>query len=791
MPGMAVIRQCVTVCGTVQGVGFRPLVWRLARRHGLAGWVANEAAAVRIDVQGPAAAVDAFLDELAAAPPPLAVVTRFDREPLPVDPNRSAGFSIRLAAAPAAGGPSAAVVLPPDTASCPACLADVEDPGNRRHRYPFTSCTDCGPRFTIVRSMPYERPHTTMAAFTMCRDCAAEYADPHDRRFHAQPNACAACGPSAWFTTAADVGGIARSRAAARCLGDAAVAAVRHRLRAGDIVAVKGLGGFHLMCDATSGTAVARLRARKRRGGRPLAVMVVDAATAGRVGVVDGEARRILESPERPIVLVPKRPGGGGLAAAVAPDNDFVGLMLPALPLQHLLCAGMPPLVATSGNLAEEPIAHDNADAADRLAALADGFLMHDREIVVPCDDSVVRCVAGAMLPLRRSRGFVPRPLRLTAPGPAVLAVGGELSTTLCYARGAEAIPSQHVGDVANAETLAALDRTAAHLLALSGGGLEAVACDLHPGSLSAAWARRFAADRRLPCVPVQHHEAHLASLLAEQARADMPVLGVCFDGTGFGRDRTIQGGEFLVAPAGLAGGFRRGAHLATFPLPGGDAAIRHPWRTALAVLHAAGCEWSPVLAPVAAAAPAAVAVLRRQCATGFLCTPTSSMGRLFDAVAAVAGVRQSIEYEAEAALCLEALAGGVAGGVEAYPFPVEAGDPLELQWRPLVRAVVADVRGGVAAAVIAARFHETVAAAIATVCGRLRAATGIATVGLTGGVFQNAVLVRRAVAALEAAGFAVLLHGRVPPNDGGLAVGQAVLARQALAAAPAAVSGN
>ena len=784
MQGMAVTRQRVTVRGTVQGVGFRPFVWRLARRHGLAGWVVNEAAAVRIDVQGPTASLDAFLADLVSAPPPLAVVTRIEREPLPLDPARSADFSMRVASpGPAADAPAA--VLPPDTATCPACLADVEDPRNRRHGYPFTNCTECGPRFTIVQAVPYERSRTTMAAFTMCPACAAEYADPHDRRFHAQPNACAACGPAVWFTTVADAGGIARSRAAATCVGAAAIDAVRQRLRAGDVVAVKGLGGFHLMCDATSAPAVARLRARKRRGGRPLAVMVVDAATAGRIGVVDADARRLLESPERPIVLVPKRADGGGLAAAVAPDNDFVGLLLPALPLQHVLCVGMPPLVATSGNLAEEPIAHDNADAAARLAPLADGFLMHDRDIVTPCDDSVVRCVAGAVMPLRRSRGFVPRPVQLTAPGPAVLAVGGEFKATLCYARGAEAILSQHVGDVGSAETLAALDRVAGHLLGLCGGTPDAVACDLHPGSLSAAWARRFAANRGLPCLPVQHHEAHVASLLADQAVVDLPLLGVCFDGTGFGRDRTIQGGEFLVAPAGLAGGFRRGAHLATFPLPGGDAAIRHPWRTALAVLHGAGCDWSPTLPPVAAAAPAAIAILRRQCATGFLCTPTSSMGRLFDAVAALAGVRQSIEYEAEAALCLEALAARVAGPATAYPFPVEDGDPLRLEWRPLVRAVVADVRGGVEAAVIAARFHETVVGAIATACTRLRAATGISTVGLTGGVFQNVILVRRAVAALEAAGFAVLLHGRVPPNDGGLAVGQAVLARRALPPGP------
>lgn len=770
---MGIARCRFYVAGTVQGVGFRPFVWRLAQRHRLAGFVRNGAGGVVIEVQGQPAVSEAFAAALREELPPLADVTRIDIEVLPVDPAQAGAFEIRESESNAHLGGSA--VVSPDIATCPACLAELRDSANRRFRYPFTNCTDCGPRFTIIQSLPYDRPRTTMAAFPMCPACAAEYADPADRRFHAQPNACPACGPRVWLTTVHDPGGIAIARPGGGCSGDTAIEATRARIRAGDVVALKSLGGFHLVCDATSDAAVGRLRERKQRVANPLAVMVADIDIARRCGDVSEQERLLLESPARPIVLVAKRPDGGDLAEGLAPGNDFVGLMLPAMPLHHLLCEQMPPLVMTSANCAEEPIAHDNAEAVARLGGLVDGFLMHDRAIETPCDDSVIRCVAGAPLPIRRSRGYAPLPIRLGQPGPAVLAVGGELKATLCITRDDVAIMSQHIGDMGNLKTLDALQRSADHMLRLYDVTPVAIACDMHPGYLSADWARRFAADRGIRLVPVQHHEAHVASLLADHGALEMPVIGICFDGTGYGRDGTIWGGEVFLAPQGVAAPMVRAVHLEPFSLPGGDAAIRHPWRVALALLHAAGVAWDPRLPPVQWASAEAARVLRQQLESGLHCTASTSMGRLFDAVASLAGVKQSIGYEAEAAMNLEALAGAsCADG--SYPLPVVGGDPLQIDWKPAVARIVGDVRGGVAAATIAARFHAGVAAAIVDVCTRLRSTTGISTVGLTGGVFQNALLVELTVKALQAAGFDVLLHERVPPNDGGLALGQAVV---------------
>jgi hydrogenase maturation protein HypF len=781
---MGKVRCRLHVAGTVQGVGFRPFVWRLAQRHRIAGFVRNGLDGVVIEVQGTSAAVEAFAADLREAPPPLADVVQINVEEQPVDPAQVDTFDILesdaarpigSAVIPASG---VAAVVPADIATCPACLAELSDPANRRSRYPFINCTDCGPRYTIIRSLPYDRPQTTMAAFPMCAACAAEYADPADRRFHAQPNACPACGPTVWLTTKDDPGGIAIMRPRDGCLGEAAIDAARSRLLAGDVLAVKSLGGFHLVCDATNDAAVGRLRDRKQRVAKPLAVMVASIDAARRCADVSEQERLLLESHARPIVLVRKRACGGRLAAAIAPGNDFLGLMLPALPLQHLLCAEMPPLVMTSGNLAEEPIASDNAAAASRLAGIADGFLMHDRDIETPCDDSVIRCVAGLPLPIRRSRGFAPLPIRLGQHGPAVLAVGGELKATLCVTRGDQAIISQHIGDMGNLETLDSLERAADHLVRLFGISPAAVACDMHPGYLSTAWARRWAADRGIPLVPVQHHEAHVVSLLADQGAAEMPVIGVCFDGTGYGRDSTIWGGEVFLASQGAAAPLVRAAHLEPFALPGGDAATRHPWRVALALLHAAGLEWAPRLAPVQAAAPEAVRVLRQQVERGINCVATTSVGRLFDAVAALAGVKQSIGYEAEAAMNLEALAAEASDATASYALPVLPGEPLRIDWRPAIVRIVEDVGAGVDSAVVAARFHAGVATAIVDVCTQLRSRTGITTVGLTGGVFQNVLLVKLAVESLRAAAFDVLVHQRVPPNDGGLALGQAVLCR-------------
>ncbi|MFM9059203.1 MAG: carbamoyltransferase HypF [Planctomycetaceae bacterium] len=769
------VRKRVVVTGVVQGVGFRPFAWRRATRLGLAGFVANETGRVVIEVEGGSAAVAAFVAGLAADAPPLARVEGMDVRD--VAELGTPGFAILESGS--TDGPATAT--PADAAPCAACLADVLDPGNRRHHHPFATCTDCGPRYTIIESLPYDRAATTMRDFAMCADCAAEYADPADRRFHAEPIACPNCGPGLWFTVPGP--DVALARAAATIRDAAALDAARDLLRRGGILALKGVGGFHLACDATDEAAVARLRARKRRVRKPLAVMVADVAAARRFAAVAEQERLLLEGRERPIVLLRKlaeREGAAALADEVAPGNDFVGVALPCSPLHHLLLAGLPPLVMTSGNLADEPIAHADADAVARLGGIADAFLLHDRRIHVACDDSVVRCVAGAAVPIRRSRGHAPLPVALAEAGPPVLAVGGELKAALCVAHGDRAVLSQHVGDVENLETLRALERTADHLLGLCGVEPAAVVADLHPGHLSTGWARSLAQARGIPFVQVQHHEAHAASLLAEHGldAAAGPCVVACFDGTGYGRDGTIQGGEFFHVSEGR---IRHAASLAPFPLPGGDAAIRHPWRVALALLHAAGLPWDERVPAVRLAAANEVRLLGRQLDRGVACPVTTSMGRLVDAVAALAGVRQSIAYEAEAALNLEALAAdGVVAGAEAYAFdvPAAAAEAPCIGWRPVVVAVVADMLAGVAPATIAARFHEAVARMIVAVADAVGAD---AAVGLTGGVFQNALLVERTVAALRSAGREALLHHRVPPNDGGLALGQAVLGRRAV----------
>lgn len=795
------IRRRLHITGTVQGVGFRPFLWRLAHRLGLAGRVENAADGVVVEVQGTDEAVAGFITGLHGEAPTLAAID--DVVVTVVAVTRESGFVIEPAgpADRAAAGRETGMqaTVPPDVATCDACLAELWDPADRRHRHPFNTCTDCGPRYTMLLGLPYDRPRTTMRTFPMCATCAAEYADPGGRRFHAQSIACPECGPTVWFSAVRGGSGMSADPEQALCRGEAAIAEARRLLRAGGIVAIKGIGGFHLACDATSAAAVGRLRERKGRMGKPLAVMVADLETARRHGCPTPREERLLAGRDRPIVLVAKRPDADPLAAEVSPGNDFVGLMLPYAPLHHLVCAGMPPLVMTSGNLAEEPIVHDNRAAVTRLGRLADGFLLHDREIATACDDSVFRSAAGVVIPIRRSRGHTPLPVRFAREGRTVLAVGGELKASLCLARDGWAIMGEHLGDVANIETVAALGRSAEHLLGLMHAVPEAVACDAHPGSLSARWARDFAAARGVPVVAVQHHEAHVASLLADHGGFARPAIVACFDGTGFGSDGTIWGGEFFVT--GDHADFRpsaisRAAHLVPFPLPGADAAILHPWRTALAVLDAAGCPWRAGLPPVDAASIEQRRVLARQIERRINCPSTSSMGRLFDAVAAIAGVSQSITYEAEAAMRLEALASN-AGDGPAYRFGVgggagvpdateaaatgaggaAAGGPLVIDWRGPVAAAARDARDGLPAAAIAGRFHRGVARMIVETCRRLREATGIMVVGLTGGVFQNAVLVTLAVDALHAAGFEVLLHEQVPANDGGLALGQAAIA--------------
>ena len=766
------------ISGLVQAVGFRPFLWRRANRLGLTGWCENGPDGVTVAVVGSTVAVEAFANSLAEAAPPLAQVDQIDV--LAEEPAAPQLAGERFVILESQQGQPRQALVPADVGSCDACLADVANPSGRRYQHPFTNCTDCGPRYTIMKSLPYDRAATTMRAFAMCPACAAEYADPADRRFHAQPNACLQCGPTLWFV--AKGAEVPPSPAAATVTGETALAAARKVLAAGGILAVKGLGGFHLVCDAT-GSAVAELRRRKRRPGKPLAVLVESVAGAEQFAVVSAQERRLLESRQRPIVLLQKRPGAMQLAADVAPGNDFVGVMLPCLPLQQLLAAGLPPLVLTSGNIAEEPLIWQNERAVETLGPVVDGLLLHDRDLVMPCDDSVVRCVAGAVLPIRRSRGFAPLPVRLPQAGPDLLAVGGELKATLCLTRGDQAFLSPHLGDVGSVETLSLLERTAEHFQQLLAVRPEAVVADLHPGYLSADWAAGYAKRLGVPLVRVQHHEAHAAALLAEHGLPPTEQPGVavaCFDGTGYGSDGTIWGGEVFVTGAS---GLTRVASLSPFPLPGGDACIQKPWRTALALLHQAGIDWDCRLACVQAADKAGSGVLERQLETGLNCVMTSSMGRLFDAVAAITALKQEVSYEAEAALRLEAVAtGGIAQNNQArYRFTLEKshGLPWSIGWQQLLTALVADTLAGRPVAEVANDFHRAVAGLLVEVANELCAA-GLATgrLGLSGGVFQNALLVDLAIAGLHASGHETLLHHQVPANDGGLALGQAVLGR-------------
>ncbi len=760
MSSEPLLRRRLLVGGIVQGVGFRPFVHGLARRHALAGSVRNVAGGVAIEIEGPAEAVAAFERELVHDAPPLAAIDEIRAET--IAPLGELDFRIE------ASGAAEAVPTPvsPDVAVCDACRAELLDPADRRYRYPFLNCTDCGPRFTIIESLPYDRPRTTMRRFSMCPSCRAEYDDPESRRFHAQPNACPVCGPRLRFERAGDPA----------LEGESARAASGEALDRGEIVAVKGIGGFHLACDARSDAAVATLRARKARGGKPFAVMVPDLAAARRLAELTEDEERLLESRERPIVLVRRRTSAeaGRISDQVAPGQATLGLLLPYSPLHHLLLAGRA-LVMTSGNRSEEPICRDDDEARERLGALADAFLLHDREIHAVCDDSVVRTFAGHELPLRRSRGYAPYPLRLPRAAPPLLAVGAELKATFCLATERRAFLSQHIGDLGNLETLTAFERAVEHLSGLFRIEPERIACDLHPGYLGMQWAERLARERALPLVKVQHHHAHVAAVMAEHGLSgDRPVLGASFDGTGYGLDGAIWGGEILLADYARA---ERIAHLRYAPLPGGDAAIRHPRRMALAHLAAAGIEWHPDLPPVAATPEAERRILARQVETGFGTVPTSSMGRLFDAVAALAGLCQESRFEGEAAMALEAAAETATAPTEPYRFALREEETLRIDPAPVLEAIVRDVRRGEPAARIARSFHAAVADALVAACIHGRRQTGVRTVALSGGVFQNVLLLSFAVEGLAREGFEVLTHRKVPPNDGGLALGQAAIA--------------
>jgi hydrogenase maturation protein HypF len=750
----ATIRKRLRVAGVVQGVGFRPYVYNLARRLGLAGFVLNDGAGVVVELEGPAEAIEGFLAELRAEPPPRARIDAMDEEE--IAPAAETAFVIKESEPG-----RAQALISPDVAACGDCLDELVDEDDRRYRYPFINCTNCGPRFTIIEGVPYDRPRTTMASFTMCPACRAEYEDPTNRRFHAQPNACPACGPGVGLWDAEG-----EPLDTADPLGD-----VRDLLLEGRVVAVKGLGGYHLACDATSAGAVAALRSRKYREDKPFAVMAANAAVARRYAEVDDAELELLISEKRPIVLLRKR-APFHLPEDIAPGNRYLGVMLPYTPLHHLLFdADLEILVMTSGNRADEPIAYRDDPVAEHLAGIADYFLVHDRPIARRVDDTVTRVFRGREYPVRRSRGYVPLPVELGGTyNKSVLAVGAELKNTFCLTKGSRAFVSHHVGDLENVATLEAFEEGVAHFRRLFDVEPDAVARDLHPDYL----ASRYARETGLPEVVVQHHHGHVASVLADAAYDGGKVIGVAFDGAGLGDDGAIWGGEFLLADAAE---YVRAAHLKYVPLPGGDAAAREPWRMALSWLYDVyGDEAGRrITAGLAEIPEHSREMVLEAAAKGVNAPPTSSMGRLFDAVAALAGVRYYTNYEGQAAVELEQAA--EPDEVGAYEFAYAEGKPLVIDPAPVVEAVLSDAAAGAPPSVIAARFHNGAAAAVEHVASSLRETSGLNVVALGGGVFQNVTLLSRVIPLLESAGFRVIIHERVPTNDGGLSLGQAAVA--------------
>jgi hydrogenase maturation protein HypF len=740
-------RVRIRLRGIVQGVGFRPFVHNLARELNLGGYVLNSSAGLVAEVEGDTDAVERFIRAVTEQPPPLAWVQ--DSECSEMDALGEESFAIH---------PSEAVtgefaLISPDVATCADCRSDVADPSNRRFGYPFTNCTNCGPRYTIILDIPYDRPKTTMAGFTMCAACQAEYQDPRNRRFHAQPNACPQCGPS--------------------LLASDPLPQARRRLAAGEILAIKGLGGFHLACDARNRDAVGRLRERKRRSDKPFALMARDLAAIEEICEVSDADRAALASPASPIVILPRK-AGAALPDAIAPGNRTIGVMLPYTPLHRLLFADAPYtlLVMTSGNLSEEPIVVSNREAQQRLAGVADWFLPHNRDIFMRVDDSVVRTFEGTERVMRRSRGYAPLTMDLGRAVPELLACGGELKNAFCLTKGRQAILSQHIGDLENYETLVFFEETLANLKKLFRVEPRAVAYDLHPLYLSSKYALEIPS---VPKVGVQHHHAHIASCMAENG-LNGQAIGVAFDGSGYGSDGAVWGGEFLVA--GYAG-FERRAHFRYVPLAGGDTAVREPWRSALGYLvdlGGAGAFASQTLANVP---EERVRVVRRMIEKGVNTVRTSSCGRLFDAVAAIVGLRQAVTYEGQAAIELEMAAQD--GVAERYPFGIDGDGPWELDFRPMMERIVGDTAGGVTAGVVSARFHNTLVEAVAETCRRIRGETGLDRVCLSGGTFQNMRLLSSVTPALRAAGFEVVLHAKVPPNDGGIALGQAAIAAELL----------
>jgi hydrogenase maturation protein HypF len=765
----------IHVSGIVQGVGFRPFVYNLAKRLAICGWVRNTSAGVDISVDGSPDSIEAFIQDLRLEAPPLAVIDHLEYEATPFN-----GFS-DFEIIPSEPLPGAYQPISPDVGICPDCLREIFDPNDRRYRYPFTNCTNCGPRLTIITDIPYDRPNTTMAHFKLCPSCSIEYHAPQDRRFHAQPVACPSCGPKVWLKTST----------LPECPEEGeAIRLAQELLAEGKIVAIKGLGGFHLACDAQNTAAVEELRRRKMRSDKPFALMMPELDTIRQNCCVSPAEAALLESHQRPIVLLDRLPGSR-IATNVAPNQKTLGVMLPYTPLHYLLFAPPPDgetqpvqiLVMTSGNMSEEPIATDNEEAERRLSVLADAFLMHDRPIHTRCDDSVIRLSPhhDRILHIRRSRGYAPSPLHLPWKAPPLLAAGPELKNTFCLVRDSYAFMSHHIGDMQNYETLQSYESSIEHYERLFRIRPEALAYDLHPDYLATRYALTRASGQGLPALGIQHHHAHIAACMVDNGLdGSQPVIGISFDGTGYGSDGHIWGGEFLIADYL---GFRRAAHLSYLPLPGGDSAILCPARIALAYLWHTGMDWQPELPPVDAMCVADRSILRAQLNHNINTPLTSSMGRLFDAVAALIGIRQLVNYEAQAAIELENLVDPDV--MTAYHFDLPVWDHLppaggfELSPKPLLEEVIEDFLAGKPLPLIAARFHNGITALVLEVCLGLRQLYGIKEVALSGGVWQNKTLLCKALPLLEDNGFIVYTHLNVPPNDGGIALGQAAIAAQ------------
>jgi hydrogenase maturation protein HypF len=760
-------RLAIEINGIVQGVGFRPFAHELAARFGLGGFVRNHAGKVEIEVEGPQRSLDRFVNALTTEAPPTAVIETISCR---VQPSRGeTDFHIRSSDRDQVPGHSD-IFVSPDLAVCDDCLIDLFDPGNRRYLYPFVNCTKCGPRLTIIKSAPYDRQRTTMASFEMCPDCRREYTDPSNRRFHAEPTCCPKCGPKLEVLDSS--GNQTAALDPIQFVADA--------LRAGKIAAIKGLGGYHLACDARSEPAVRELRARKHRNEKPFAIMVHGLAAAQVSCELDASEALLLQSNRRPICLLRRR-AMANIAESVSPGNPWLGVMLPYTPVHHLLMRAMEdiPLVMTSGNRSDEPIVYRDTDVVAQLGSSADVFLTHNRPIHVRCDDSVTRVIDGAESPIRRSRGYAPQPIRL----PAVceiptLAVGGQLKSAFALAHHRQAFMSHHLGDLDHFEAARAFERDVSLYENLFEIYPRRIVHDLHPDYVSTRYARRRAETSGIQLLPIQHHHAHMASCMAENGLSER-VIGVTFDGTGYGTDGAVWGGEFLV---GDYRGFERAAHLRYVGMPGGDQAIKNPWRMALSHLLDAKCDDSVLADRIE---PQSRRVVRGMIRREFNTAATSSAGRLFDAVSSLAGIRDHATYEGQAAIDMEHIALGVAPD-GAYPFGITGDSPMIIDTRPLIRAIVADLKHGTEKPAISRKFHSTVVELVAAACRRIADSRGVRTVVFSGGVFLNAILSSECAARLAADGFRVFRHQRVPPNDGGICLGQL-----AIAAAMTAKPGN